>query len=199
MIGTTRVSSVSTASYLRNAANISKNTIASTKPAEKIGVETQKSSGQDIKANANTKSHGALEKIRDDLHEFANGVLRPKTGLVGEKIYETSFSQTMENLSKEHNGALAGFNNGLHSFASGILRPETGGIGEEHYDSSNSMTMKNLRKEHIGAGAGIKDIIRKYAEAAAESIGPPVAYVEPIKVYQVEISDNSPTVTDQRV
>jgi hypothetical protein len=199
MIGPITTSSVSTAGSRPSAVNISKNTIRSTSPAGKVGVETQKSSEQGIKANANKKSHGALEKLRDYVHEFADGVLRPKTGLVGEKIYETSFSQTMENLSKKHKGALTGFNDGVNNFAFGILRPETGMIGEEHYDSSNSMTLKNLRKEHIGAVAGIKDIIRKYAEAAAESMGPPIALVEPIKVYQVEISDNSPTVTDQRV
>jgi hypothetical protein len=55
------------------------------------------------------------------------------------------------------------------------------------------MTLENLRKEHIGAAAGIKDIIRTYAEAAATSIGPPAAFVEPIKVYKQEIASESST------
>ena len=193
MIIANTVSSVAAAGSRRSAVSISKNTIRSAKPAGKVDIETQKSSEQSIKACGNKNSHGALEKIRDDVHEFANGVLRPKTGLVGEKTYETSFSQTMENLSKKHKGALTGFNNGLHGFAFGIMRPETGMIGEEHYDSSNSMTLENLRKEHIGAAAGIREIISKYAEAAAMSVGPPVAIVEPIKVYKHETASESST------
>ena len=179
-------SSVSAAHSRGRAESISENTLRSIRPTGKIVTESQESSGQDIRANANEKSHGALEKLSEYLHEFTDGVLRPKSGVVGEKTYKTSFSQAMANLRKEYIGALAGFCNRLHGFAFGIMRPETGMIGEETYDSSNSMTLKNLSIEYIGARAGIKDVICKYAEAAVEKVGPPVEMVEHIKIVDIE-------------
>jgi hypothetical protein len=154
---------------------------------------TQRQLGQDIRANSAEHATGALAKLAESRAEFAEGVLKPVSNLIPKITYETSVSQTLANLAMKHNGALTGFNNKLHGFAFGIMRPETGMIGEEHYDSSNSLTLKNLRKEHIGAAAGIKDIIKKYSDAAATSIGPPVAFVEPIKVYQHEIAEESST------
>ena len=200
MIGLNTVSSASSVSAAGSRglmASISENTLGSIKPIGKVVIETQKSSGQDIKADANHEPHGTLEKIRDDLHEFTDGILRPKSGLVGEKTYKTSFSQAMENLKKEHIGALTGFHNRVNGFAFGIMRPETGIIGEKTYDSSNSMTLENLSIEYIGAVAGIKDVIHKYAEAAIEKIGPPVKLVESAKILNIE-SENTLTVNVAR-
>jgi hypothetical protein len=159
-------------------------THGSAEPAGKTASKPQQPSEQDVKANTNQSPHGALTDFRQGVREFTFGVLRPESGLVGEKTYETSFSQTMENLSKEHIGALTGFHNKINGFAFGIMRPETGVIGETLYDSSHSITMDNLSKEHIGAAAGIKNTLRQYARAAVESTGPPVQTTEPVEILQ---------------
>jgi len=127
----------------------------------------------------NANVHGALTKFRESMREFAFGVMRPAVGLVGEEVYETSFSQAMENLRRDHNGALTGMHNGLTGFTFGILRPETGMIGEDTFDSSHSLTMANLSKKHIGAAAGITEAIHGYMKAATEHTGPMAAMVEP--------------------
>lgn len=169
--------------------NMTKKAPGSTEPVAKTVDKTQGPSGQDIKADADESQQDALTKLREALHEFTDGVLRPKNGLVGKKTYETSFSQAMENLAKEYNGALAGFYDKLHGFAFGILQPEDEIVGSEIYDSSHSMTMENLSKEYIGAAAGIKNTLHEYAKKAAESTGPPVTLVEPIKILHNEAPD----------
>ena len=160
-------------------------------PVDKTANEAQKPSQQDIRTNSKDKPRGALAMLRESRREFADGVMRPGTGLVGEKLYETSASQTAKNLKKKYAGALTGFNNRIHGFAFGILRPGSGVVGEKIYHSSHSDTMENLRKEHLGAAAGIKETIRKYADAAVESLGPPVKTVEPIKLFQYEAMGTS--------
>lgn len=197
MIDSTAVSSVR-AVYPRGIrANMMKETPGSTESAGKTVGKVQKPSGQDIKINMDKDMHGALAKLREDMREFTFGVLRPKTGLVGEKTYETSFSQAMENLSKEYKGALTGFHNKINGFAFGILRPEDKIVGAKTYDSSHSMTMDNLSKEYIGAAAGIKDTLREYVKAARESTGPLVKMVEPLKILQHDFMDTAAADTAQ--
>jgi len=191
MINSTAVSSVRTTDPRGITAKMTNKTPGSAKPAGKTPNKPQMPSGQNVKANADKSLHGALTDFRHGVDEFKNGVLRPETGLVGEKLYETSASQTMENLRKKHAGALKGFYNEIHGFAFGILRPETGVIGEKTYDSSNSMTLDNLSKVYIGAAAGIKNTLREYVRTAVESTGPPVSTVEPIKVLQHEAPETS--------
>jgi len=161
-----------------------KKTPGSAESAEKTVSETQQPTGQDVKANETESPHGALTNFREGVREFTFGVLHPVSGVVGEKIYETSISQAMENLRKKYNGALTGFHNRVNGFAFGIMRPETGVIGEETYDSSHSLTMENLSKEHIGAAAGIRNTLRAYAQTAMENTGALVPIAEPTKILQ---------------
>ncbi len=199
MIGPTTVSSMRAVGPRGIVANMLKKTLGSTELAGKAGGKTQKSSGQDVTVNANKSQHSDLAKFREEMDEFTDESLRPETNLVGEKTYETSFSQAMKNLSKRNNGALTGFNNKAHGFAFGIMRPETGVVGEETNDGSNSMTLEDLSKEHIGAAAGIKEVLHKYAEAAAEKMGPLAAIVEKTKVFQQEGSDASAASAPQAI
>jgi len=148
-------------------------------------------------ANADESPHGALTEFREGVREFTFGVLHPVSGVVGEKIYKTSISQTTENLRKNYNGALTGFYNRIHGFAFGIMRPETGVIGEKTYDSSHSLTMENLSKEHVGAAAGIRNTLREYAKTAVESTGAPVTIAESTRVFEREFQDTSAAVVSQ--
>lgn len=191
MIDSTAVSSVRAVDHRSAVTNTIKKTPGSTEPVGKAVSGTREPPKQDVKINTDEDPHGALAKLRESMREFTFGVLRPKTGLVGEKTYETSFSQTMENLSKEYNGALAGFHNKIHGFAFGILRPETGVIGETIFDSSHSITMDNLSKKHVGAAAGIQQTLRQYANAAMESTGALVPITESTQVFEQEFQDIS--------
>ena len=78
--------------------------------------EVQNLSGQDVKADTNDIPEGSLTKFRENVREFTFGVLRPESGIVGEKTYETSVSQTMKNLRKEHVGAAAGIRETLRRY-----------------------------------------------------------------------------------
>jgi hypothetical protein len=197
MIDSTAVSSVRTIDPRGIVTNTMNKTPGSEESAEKKAGETQKPTGQDVKANENESPHGALTNFREGVREFTFGVLQPVSGIVGEKVYETSISQTMENLRKKYNGALTGFHKRVHGFAFGIMRPETGVIGEETYDSSHSVTMGNLSKEYIGAVAGIRNTLHQYANAAMESAGPLVPIAESIQVFEREFQDTSAVVASQ--
>jgi len=115
------------------------------------------------------------------------------------KVYETSFSQTMQNIRRHHYGALTGMHDGLNGFTFGILRPETGTIGEDIYESSHSLTMDNLGVKHIGAAAGIAEAIRSYMRAAAEHTGPMAPIVEPSAAAKVSAEVLAGQILDSNV
>ncbi|MBC8373539.1 MAG: hypothetical protein H8E53_08095 [Planctomycetes bacterium] len=52
--------------------------------------------------NIRKKYNGALTGFHNRVNGFAFGIMRPETGVIGEKTYDSSHSLTMENLSKEH-------------------------------------------------------------------------------------------------
>jgi len=109
----------------------------SPEPVDKTANAAQNPSQQDIWTNSKDEPHGALATLRESRREFADGVIRPVTGLVGEKLYETSASQTAKNLKKKYSGALTGFHNKLTGFRYGVLHPKTGMIGEKVYRTSH--------------------------------------------------------------
>ena len=197
MIGITAVSSVQS----MNHGSIMTNKIHESREADdKTALEVRSLSVHDVRTDSGKQViEGVLTKFRKGVRDFTFGVLKPANGVVGEKIYETSASETAKNLRKKYSGALTGFNNRIHGFAFGILRPGSGIVGEKIYHSSHSNTLKNLKKEHLGAAASIKNTLREYAKSAIESAGPPVSLVDPITLLQNELPNASAVDDTQRV
>ena len=94
--------------------------------------------------------------------------------------------EVQANLYKNPHGALGKLTDNLRDFAATILRPKSCLVGEKQYETSAAQSRKCLTAKQTGAAAGIRNALRKYAEAAIESVGPPAEIADAIKTFHIK-------------